>query len=97
MVAETGSTNADLLAEARSGAREGLVLVAEAQTTGRGRMGRRWVSPPRRSLTLSLLLRPGAVPACLLGWMPLLAGGRRAAPGGRGQPRTGRGQPCPGR
>jgi BirA family biotin operon repressor/biotin-[acetyl-CoA-carboxylase] ligase len=74
VVAETGSTNADLLAEARSGAQEGLVLVAEAQTSGRGRMGRRWVSPPRRSLTFSVLLRPGGVPAGLLGWMPLLAG-----------------------
>ena len=56
---ETGSTNADLLAEARSGAYEGLVLVAEAQTAGRGRMGRRWISPPRRALTFSVLLRSG--------------------------------------
>jgi BirA family biotin operon repressor/biotin-[acetyl-CoA-carboxylase] ligase len=74
IVAETGSTNADLLAEARSGAREGLVLVAEAQTAGRGRMGRRWVSPPRCALTFSVLLRPGGVSAALLGWLPLLAG-----------------------
>jgi BirA family biotin operon repressor/biotin-[acetyl-CoA-carboxylase] ligase len=73
VVKETGSTNADLLAKARSGADEGLVLVAEAQTSGRGRMGRRWISPPRRSLTFSVLLRP-AVPAGLLGWAPLLAG-----------------------
>ena len=73
MVEETGSTNADLLAKARSGAGEGLVLVAEAQTSGRGRMGRRWISPPRRALTFSVLLRP-AVPAGLLGWVPLLAG-----------------------
>jgi BirA family biotin operon repressor/biotin-[acetyl-CoA-carboxylase] ligase len=73
VVEETGSTNADLLAEARSGAAEGLVLVAEVQTAGRGRMGRRWVSPPRRALTFSVLLRP-AVPAGLLGWLPLLAG-----------------------
>ena len=35
VVAETGSTNADLLAEARAGAAEGLVLAAEAQTAGR--------------------------------------------------------------
>jgi BirA family biotin operon repressor/biotin-[acetyl-CoA-carboxylase] ligase len=73
VVEETGSTNADLLAQARSGADEGLVLVAEAQTSGRGRMGRRWISPPRRALTFSVLLRP-AVPAGLLGWVPLLAG-----------------------
>jgi BirA family transcriptional regulator, biotin operon repressor / biotin---[acetyl-CoA-carboxylase] ligase len=73
VVEETGSTNADLLAEARSGAAEGLVLVAEAQTAGRGRMGRRWISPPRRALTFSVLLRPAAA-AGLLGWLPLLAG-----------------------
>ena len=73
VVEETGSTNADLLSQARSGAGEGLVLVAEAQTSGRGRMGRRWISPPRRALTFSVLLRP-AVPAGLLGWVPLLAG-----------------------
>jgi BirA family biotin operon repressor/biotin-[acetyl-CoA-carboxylase] ligase len=73
VVEETGSTNADLLAEARAGAHEGLVLVAEEQTAGRGRLGRRWISPPRRSLTFSVLLRP-AVPAGLLGWVPLLAG-----------------------
>src|SRR5262245_14161583 len=73
VVEETGSTNADLLAEARSGAAEGLVLAAEAQTAGRGRIGRRWISPPRRALTLSILVRP-AVPAGLLGWLPLLAG-----------------------
>jgi BirA family biotin operon repressor/biotin-[acetyl-CoA-carboxylase] ligase len=74
VVGETGSTNADLLAEARSGAGEGLVLVAEEQTAGRGRMGRRWISAPRSALTFSVLLRPAGVPAALLGWLPLLAG-----------------------
>jgi BirA family transcriptional regulator, biotin operon repressor / biotin---[acetyl-CoA-carboxylase] ligase len=74
VVGETGSTNADLLAQARSGTREGLVLVAEAQTAGRGRMGRHWISAPGAALTFSVLLRPGGVPPGLLGWMPLLAG-----------------------
>jgi BirA family biotin operon repressor/biotin-[acetyl-CoA-carboxylase] ligase len=74
VVTETGSTNADLLAVAREGAREGVVLVAEAQTGGRGRMGRRWTSPPRAGLTFSVLLRPYGVPAALLGWVPLLTG-----------------------
>ena len=74
VVEETGSTNADLLAEARSGTRAGLVLVAETQTAGRGRMGRRWISPPRGTLTFSVLLRPAGVPAGQLGWLPLLAG-----------------------
>ena len=41
VVAETGSTNADLLAEARAGAAEGLVLAAEAQTARRAR----WAGP----------------------------------------------------
>jgi BirA family biotin operon repressor/biotin-[acetyl-CoA-carboxylase] ligase len=79
IVAETGSTNADLLAVAREGAREGMVLVAEAQTAGRGRMGRRWTSPPRAGLTFSVLLRPYGVPAALLGWIPLLTGTAVAA------------------
>jgi BirA family transcriptional regulator, biotin operon repressor / biotin---[acetyl-CoA-carboxylase] ligase len=74
VVAETGSTNADLLARARAGAPQGTVLVAEAQTAGRGRMGRRWTSPPRSALTFSVLLRPAGVPAGLLGWVPLMAG-----------------------
>jgi BirA family biotin operon repressor/biotin-[acetyl-CoA-carboxylase] ligase len=78
-VAETGSSNADLLAAAGAGAAEGTVLVAEAQTAGRGRLGRRWASPPRAGLTFSVLLRPGGVPAALLGWLPLLAGVAAAA------------------
>ena len=42
VVAQTGSTNADLLAAARAGAPAGTVLVAEEQTAGRGRLGRSW-------------------------------------------------------
>lgn len=45
-VAETGSTNEDLLAAARAGTAEGVWLRAEAQSGGRGRIGRTWVSPP---------------------------------------------------
>jgi BirA family biotin operon repressor/biotin-[acetyl-CoA-carboxylase] ligase len=59
-VAETGSTNADLLTLARDGAPEGIVLVADHQTAGRGRAGRTWVAPPGASLLLSVLLRPPA-------------------------------------
>jgi BirA family transcriptional regulator, biotin operon repressor / biotin---[acetyl-CoA-carboxylase] ligase len=70
----TGSTSADLVAQAREGAPEGLVLVAEEQVAGRGRMGRAWVSPPRAALTFSVLLRPDGVPPARLGWLPLLAG-----------------------
>jgi BirA family biotin operon repressor/biotin-[acetyl-CoA-carboxylase] ligase len=45
-VPETGSTNQDLLAEAQAGAPEGTWLRAEAQSGGRGRVGRTWLSPP---------------------------------------------------
>jgi BirA family biotin operon repressor/biotin-[acetyl-CoA-carboxylase] ligase len=74
LTARTGSTNADLLERARDGVPEGLVLVAEEQTSGRGRMGRAWVSPPGAALTFSVLLRPAGVPAGRRGWLPLLAG-----------------------
>jgi BirA family biotin operon repressor/biotin-[acetyl-CoA-carboxylase] ligase len=70
----TGSTNADLLARAAAGAPEGLVLVADQQDAGRGRMGRAWVTPPRAALTFSLILRPRGVPRARHGWLPLLAG-----------------------
>jgi BirA family biotin operon repressor/biotin-[acetyl-CoA-carboxylase] ligase len=56
-VAETGSTNADLLAWVRNAAGETLaprLLVADRQTAGRGRLGRAWHSAPGASLTFSL-------------------------------------------
>jgi BirA family biotin operon repressor/biotin-[acetyl-CoA-carboxylase] ligase len=57
-VPETGSTNADALALARDGAPEGIVVVADHQTAGRGRRDRRWEAPPGASLLASILLRP---------------------------------------
>jgi len=74
VLAETGSTNSDLLAAARAGAAEGTVLAAEVQTAGRGRLDRRWTCPPRAALSFSVLLRPDGVPAVARGWIPLLAG-----------------------
>lgn len=73
VVASTGSTNADLAAQARRGAASGLVLLAEEQTLGRGRLDRAWSSPPQAGLTFSVLLRPSA-PRATWGWLPLLAG-----------------------
>src|SRR3954469_17377079 len=64
-VDETGSTNADALALARQGAPEGIVLVADHQTAGRGRQGRTWEAPPGASLLVSVLLRPPAAVAGL--------------------------------
>src|SRR5689334_23501632 len=52
---------------------EGAVLVAEHQATGRGRLDRTWVSPPRAGITVSFLVRPD-VPAARRGWLPLLTG-----------------------
>ncbi len=57
-VAETGSTNADLLILAREGAPDGLVLSADHQTRGRGRLGRSWEAPSGSSLLVSVLFRP---------------------------------------
>ncbi len=57
-VAETGSTNADLATLAATGASEGVVLVADHQTAGRGRLGRTWTAPAGSSLLVSVLLRP---------------------------------------
>jgi BirA family transcriptional regulator, biotin operon repressor / biotin---[acetyl-CoA-carboxylase] ligase len=54
----TGSTNSDLWALAEGGAPEWTLLVARRQQSGRGRLGRTWVSAPGTSLHASVLLRP---------------------------------------
>ena len=56
--AELDSTNTALVEQARRGAPEGLVLVADHQTGGRGRLGRTWSAVPGAALLLSVLLRP---------------------------------------
>ncbi|MFG1952227.1 biotin--[acetyl-CoA-carboxylase] ligase [Micromonospora sp. NPDC048830] len=81
--AETGSTNAEAAEAAGAGEPEGLVVVAERQTAGRGRRGRGWQSPARAGIAASVLLRPGEAvpergwppaPTTGYGWLPLLAG-----------------------
>ena len=57
---EVGSTNEVAAEQARAGTPSGLVVIAESQTDGRGRLDRQWTSPPRAGLTFSLLLRPRA-------------------------------------
>ncbi|HEX2140449.1 MAG TPA: biotin--[acetyl-CoA-carboxylase] ligase [Woeseiaceae bacterium] len=52
--AELGSTNSYLLQEAAPPPGRFRVAIAESQTEGRGRLGRRWISPPRSGLCLSL-------------------------------------------
>src|SRR5204863_6657724 len=73
VVEQTESTNADVAAAAAAGAPEGLVVVAEQQRSGRGRMGRQWESPARAGVLMSMLLRP-ALPASSLPLLPLLTG-----------------------
>ncbi len=84
--AETGSTNTDAMELARQGGPEGIVVVADHQTAGRGRRGRTWEAPPGASLVASVVLRPrsgdaGATTMCvavaaaeavesLTGWAP---------------------------
>lgn len=72
----TTSTNADVAERARQGAPEGLVIVTEHQTAGRGRLDRTWEAPPGSALTFSVLLRPSeaAWPAERWPWLPLLTG-----------------------
>ncbi|MFL6710528.1 MAG: biotin--[acetyl-CoA-carboxylase] ligase [Massilia sp.] len=74
VVAETGSTNADLMARAASGQLHGPVLrIAEHQSAGRGRAGRSWLSSPGHSLTFSLAWH-FAGPARRLAGLPLAVG-----------------------
>ncbi|MFJ9628635.1 biotin--[acetyl-CoA-carboxylase] ligase [Streptomyces sp. NPDC101175] len=75
VVQSTGSTNSDLVALAAAGkAAEGTVLVAEEQTSGRGRLDRQWTAPARSGLFFSVLLEPDDVPVSRWGWLPLLTG-----------------------
>jgi BirA family biotin operon repressor/biotin-[acetyl-CoA-carboxylase] ligase len=57
-LAETDSTNRVVLELARQGEPEGVVVVADHQTAGRGRLGRTWQAPPGASLLVTVLLRP---------------------------------------
>jgi BirA family biotin operon repressor/biotin-[acetyl-CoA-carboxylase] ligase len=73
-VAETGSTNADLLARAAAGSLRGAVFrIAERQTAGRGRAGRSWLSAPGAALTFSLAW-PMRGPLHRLAGLPLAVG-----------------------
>ncbi|WP_257425193.1 biotin--[acetyl-CoA-carboxylase] ligase [Nocardioides carbamazepini] len=73
LLAETPSTNEVAAQRARAGAHEGLVVVADHQSSGRGRLDRTWQTPPGTAVTFSLLLRP-TVPPTSWPWLPLLVG-----------------------
>jgi len=60
---EVDSTNTYAMKLAAAGEPEGSLVVSEFQTGGRGRLGRKWVSPPGANITMSLILRPDMPPA----------------------------------
>lgn len=69
-----GSTNAEAAELAHNGAPDGMCVVSEEQTAGRGRLDRSWVSPKGAGLWLSYVVRPEDVPAERWTWLPLAAG-----------------------
>lgn len=73
LLSEAPSTNEVATDRARAGADEGLVVVADHQAAGRGRLDRTWETPPGTAVTFSLVLRP-TVPAATWPWLPLLVG-----------------------
>ena len=73
VLSSVGSTNVDMAGRARRGADHGEVLVAEEQTSGRGRHERVWTAPACTSAMLSVLVRPSPSPSHW-GWIPLLTG-----------------------
>lgn len=78
VVERSVSTQADLAARVRSiepaDRIDGIVLVADHQTAGRGRLDRTWTTPARSALTLSVLLRPDGVDVARWPWLALLTG-----------------------
>jgi BirA family biotin operon repressor/biotin-[acetyl-CoA-carboxylase] ligase len=71
---QVGSTNDLAKQRARAGDAEGLVILADEQTTGRGRQGRTWAAPPGSGLLMSLLLRPAWLSPVDIFALTMLAG-----------------------
>ncbi|MEA1927796.1 MAG: biotin--[acetyl-CoA-carboxylase] ligase, partial [Candidatus Auribacterota bacterium] len=67
------STNNLARSLAEEGAPEGTLVISEEQTSGRGRMGRSWISPPGTGIWISVLLRPMIEPARAALITPLVA------------------------
>lgn len=74
VLAETRSTNADLLARAEHEDIAGAVLIAEHQTAGRGRRGRNWSAVPHAQIIMSVGVDISGVPTRAWGWLPLATG-----------------------
>lgn len=56
-----GSTNDEALTWASKGAPDFSLIIADEQTTGRGRTNRKWYTPPHSALAMSLILRPSTI------------------------------------
>ena len=70
------STNREAMAMAQAGAGHGTLLLADAQTAGKGRMARTWFSPPGLNIYASVIIRVPMEPsrmAVWLSWLPLMA------------------------
>jgi len=80
---EIGSTNDVSASLAEGGAPEGCVIAANAQSSGRGRFGRSWASPPGAGLYVSVILRPAreALPLLTIAAGVAVAEGVQAASG----------------
>ena len=74
VVESTGSTNMDVKKLAAAGAPHRSAVVASSQSAGRGRLGRRWESPPGAAIALSALFRPRNLDLSQLGVLPLVCG-----------------------
>ena len=70
---EIDSTNQEAMRRAANGEPSGLVLLADHQTQGRGRLGRTWQAEPLSSLLASVLVKPEIAPASL-GLVPIVSG-----------------------
>lgn len=71
---ETGSTNDVAQKLLEQGTPDGTLVVADAQTQGRGRLGRQWVTTPGAALAFSLALRPTSRESERLAFFSPLAG-----------------------
>ncbi|QCX33767.1 biotin--[acetyl-CoA-carboxylase] ligase [Caloramator sp. E03] len=69
----TTSTNDIIKKMAEDGAKEGLVVIAEEQISGRGRMGRKWITPKGEAIAASILLKPDIPPKIAPTITPLLS------------------------
>lgn len=56
-----GSTNSKAKELAEAGKEHGTVVISEEQTSGRGRLGRNWVSPKYKGIWMSIILRPNII------------------------------------